>query len=149
MYAIRSYYARRTVIDILSSPYRRREENAPGALPRPDLWDVWTKELLVVSGTDWETRLRRLRLRKGAEETDDIREEHEERTLQLSLLREEVRALRETLTLVRQARSYAGFAAALRSLLMAGFRIGGGDGAEEERDRRAVSALFSLLDDIS
>jgi len=142
-------FPRRTMIDILSSPYRRREEKVPGVLPRPDLWDVWTKELLVVSGTDWETRLRRLRLRKGAEETDDIREENEERTLQLSLLREEVRALRETLTLVRQARSYAGFAAALRSLLMAGFRIGGGDGAEEERDRRAVSALFSLLDDIS
>ncbi|HSL99040.1 MAG TPA: PD-(D/E)XK nuclease family protein [Candidatus Limnocylindria bacterium] len=142
-------FPRRTVIDILSSPYRRREEKAPGVLPRPDLWDVWTKELLVVSGPDWETRLRRLRLRGGGEETDDKREEREERTLQLSLLREEVRALRETLRPVRQARSYAGLAVALRSLLMAGFRIGGGDGAEEERDRRAVSALFSLLDDVS
>jgi hypothetical protein len=142
-------FPRRTVIDILSSPYRRREEKAPGVLPRPDLWDVWTKELLVVSGPDWETRLRGLRLRGGGEETDDKREEREERTLQLSLLREEVRALRETLTPVRQARSYAGLAVALRSLLMAGFRIGGGDGAEEERDRRAVSALFSLLDDVS
>ncbi|MDH3237796.1 MAG: PD-(D/E)XK nuclease family protein [Deltaproteobacteria bacterium] len=142
-------FPRRTVIDVLSSPYRKREEPPPGVLPRPDLWDVWTKELMVVSGTDWETRLRGLRLREGGEETDDKREEHEERTLQLSLLREEVRALRETLSPVRQARSYAGLAVALRSLLMAGFRIGGGDGSEEERDRRAVSALFSLLDDVS
>ncbi|MGA6992805.1 MAG: PD-(D/E)XK nuclease family protein, partial [Candidatus Deferrimicrobiaceae bacterium] len=147
--AVEEDFPRRTVIDILSSPYRRREEKAPGALSRPDLWDVWTKELLVVSGRDWETRLRVLRLRGGGEETDGKREEREERTLQLSLLREEVRALRETLTPVRQARSYAGLAVALRSLLVAGFRIGGGDGAEEERDRRAVSALFSLLDDVS
>jgi PD-(D/E)XK nuclease superfamily len=142
-------FPRRTVIDILSSPYRRREEKPPGELPRPDLWDVWTKELLVVSGSDWETRLRRLRIHRGGEEAGDTREEREERSRQLSLLREEVRALRETLAPVRQARSYAGLAAALRSLLLTGFRIGGGDGAEEERDRRAVSALFSLLDDIS
>ncbi|MGB3398860.1 MAG: PD-(D/E)XK nuclease family protein, partial [Candidatus Deferrimicrobiaceae bacterium] len=142
-------FPRRTVIDILSSPYRKMEEKAAGALPRPDLWDVWTKELLVVSGTDWETRLRGVRLRGDGEKTDDEREEREERMLQLYLLREEVRALRETLTPVRQARSYAGLAVALRSLLIAGFRIGGGDGAEEERDRRAVSALFSLLDDVS
>ncbi len=141
-------FPRRTVIDILSSPYRRREEKVPGVLPRPDLWDVWTKELLVVSGPDWETRLRGLRLRGGGEETEDKREEREERTLQLALLRDEVRALRETLAPVRQVRSYAGLAVALRSLLVAGFRIGGGDGAEEERDRRAASALFSLLDDV-
>jgi hypothetical protein len=138
-------FPRRTVIDILSSPYRRREEKAPGASPRPDLWDVWTKELLVVSGSDWETRLRGLRLRGNGEETDDKRKV---RTRQLSLLRDEVRALRETLAPVRRARSYAELAVALRHLLLDGFRIGGGDRAEEERDRRAVSALFSLLDDV-
>jgi hypothetical protein len=134
-------FPRRTVIDILSSPYRRREEKAPGPLPRPDLWDVWTKELMVVSGPDWETRLRG--------NGEDIDEKRKERTRQLSLLRDEVRTLRETLTPVRQARCHAELAVAFRHLLLDGFRIGGGDRAEEERDRRAVSALFSLLDDVT
>jgi hypothetical protein len=141
-------FPRRKVIDILSSPYRRREARGPGPALRPDLWDVWTRELLVVSGSDWETRLRRLRFRGSGEETGEEREEREERRDQLLLLTEEVRALREALRPVREARSYAGLAAALRSLLIADFRIGGGDDGEEERDRRAVSALLSLLDDV-
>jgi hypothetical protein len=140
-------FPRRKVIDILSSPYRRREARGPGSA-RPDLWDVWTRELLVVSGSDWETRLRRLRFRGSGEETGEEREEREERRDQLLLLTEEVRALREALRPVLEARSYAGLAAALRSLLIADFRIGGGDDGEEERDRRAVSALLSLLDDV-
>jgi hypothetical protein len=141
-------FPRGKVIDILSSPYRRREERAPGVHPRPDLWEVWTRELQVVSGPDWETRLRRLRPRARGEESDEEREEGEERRRQLSLLGEEVRALRRALRPVREARGYAGLAAALRSLLLDGFRIGGGDGGEEERDRRAVSALLSLIDDV-
>ena len=109
------------------------------------LWDVWTKELLVVSGSDWETRLRGLRLRGNGEETDDKRKE---RTRQLSLLRDEVRASRDACTgspgaQLRRAPRCP------RHLLLDGFRIGGGDRAEEERDRRAVSALFSLLDDVT
>jgi RecB family exonuclease len=141
-------FPRRKVIEILSSPYRRREREAPGILPRPDLWDVWTREFQVVSGGDWETRLRHLRPRARGEESDGEREEGEERRLQITLLREEVRALRAALRPVREARSFAGLAEALRSLLLDGFRIGGGDDGEQERDRRAVSALLSLLDDV-
>ncbi len=146
--AVEEGFPRRKVIDILSSPYRRREEKGQGASPRPDLWDVWTRELLVVGGSDWETRLRRLPPRWREEETGYERENREERRFQLSLLREEVRALRETLRPIREARSYAGLAAAVRNLLREDFRIGGRDGPEGERDHRAVSALFDLLDDV-
>jgi ATP-dependent helicase/nuclease subunit B len=142
-------FPRSKVIDILSSPYRRKEERGPGPEPRPDLWDVWTRELLVVSGSDWETRLFRLRLRGNGEETGEEREAREERRLQLRLLREEVRLLRDALRPVREARSYAGLSAALVSLLIRDFRIGGGDDAEGDRDRRAMAALLSLLEDIA
>lgn len=146
--AVEEGFPRRKVIDILSSPYRRREEKGPDSPARPDLWDVWTRELLVVGGSDWETRLRRLPCRRKEEETAEERDEREERRFQLSLLRDEVRALRGTLRPVREAKSHAGLASAVRTLLLEGFRIGGGDGAEEERDHRAVSALFALLDDV-
>ena len=142
-------FPRRKVIDILSSPYRRREERVPGVLPRPDLWDVWTREFQVVSGADWETRIRPMRPRLRGEESDGEWEEEEARRLQIPFLREEVRALRAGLRSVREAGSFAAFAAALRSLLLDGFRIGGGDGREEKRDRLALSALLSLLDDVS
>ena len=55
----RDDFPRREVIDVLSSPYRRFAGGEDGIAARPDLWDLLSKELLIVSGSDWETRLAR------------------------------------------------------------------------------------------
>jgi ATP-dependent helicase/nuclease subunit B len=136
---------RRKVIDILSSPYRRHAAAADKA-PRTDLWDILSRELLVVGGDDWETRMSRPRLRRPDEETE---EERAEREGQLRLLREEVRALRRSLASLGAARGFAGLAGSLRSLLLSEFRIVDDRSREGERDRRAVEALFALLDDVA
>ncbi|NJD62094.1 MAG: hypothetical protein FIA93_05160, partial [Deltaproteobacteria bacterium] len=115
------------------------------AAPRPDLWDVWSRELLVVSGKDWDTRLSRLRPRDPEEGESPAWKEKEE---QLKLLRAEVRALRASLAPVRKAEGQAGLARTLRRILVENFRFLDDDSYEAERDRRALSALFSLLDDI-
>ena len=141
--AAREDFPRRKVIDILSSPYRRPAA-APAATPRPDLWDVWSRELLVVSGDDWEKRLVRLRLRDPGE-GEGTREDQE---AQLSLLKAEVRALRGSLRPLREAGNYRALANALRRILVRNFRFIDDAGVEGERDRRALSALFALLDDI-
>lgn len=138
-------FPRRKVIDILSSPYRRLARPAAGPPPRPDLWDVWTRERMVVAGRDWELRLAGFRRREGGDEEAG---EAAGRAAQLALLRAEVRALRETLRPVREASGYAAFAEAVRSLLLRDFRIADDGTAEADRDLRAVSALLSLLDDI-
>jgi hypothetical protein len=143
--AAREDFPRRETIDILSSPYRRHAAAVPPAAPRPDLWDVWSRELLVVSGKDWDTRLSRLRPR-DPEEAES--EEWREKEAQLKLLRAEVRALRSSLAPVRKAEGHAGFAGALRRILVENFRFLDDESYEAERDRRALSALFSLLDDI-
>jgi hypothetical protein len=143
--AAREDFPRRVTIDILSSPYRRHAAAAPPAAPRPDLWDVWSRELLVVSGKDWETRLSRLRPRDPEEAESDAWREKE---AQLRLLRAEVRALRSSLAPVRKADGHAGFAGGLRRILVENFRFLDDESYEAERDRRALSALFSLLDDI-
>ncbi|HBO68641.1 MAG TPA: hypothetical protein DD658_00140 [Deltaproteobacteria bacterium] len=136
-------FPRRAVIEILSSPYRRRREEETGPAPRPDLWEVWTRERLVVGGDDWETRMAVPDRRE--EEEGEEREEHR---IQMALLREEVRSLREILRPYHEARGYAGFAAAVRDLLLGEFRIPDDGTAEAERDRRACLALLELLGDI-
>ncbi|HZD55033.1 MAG TPA: PD-(D/E)XK nuclease family protein, partial [Candidatus Aquicultoraceae bacterium] len=141
-------FPRRKVMEILSSPYRAGRCAVPGVTPRPDLWELWTRELLVVSGFDWETRLADSPLRRGGTEDGEDGVGEEERRLQLSLLAAEVRALRDELRPLLAAVGYAGLAAAVRSLLGGSFRIGGGDEAEDERDRRAMAALLDLLDDV-
>jgi hypothetical protein len=142
----RDDFPRREVIDVLSSPYRRFVADGGGTAARPDLWDLLSKELLVVSGTDWETRLgraRRRRLAEGDPETDA-----DARAAQLDLLRSEVRALRASLRPLAEARGYASFARAVRDLLVREFGGIQGDTPEGERDRRAVEALFAILDDL-
>ncbi len=138
-------FPRGAVIDVLSSPYLREKAGGQDGPRRPDLWDLWTRELLVVSGADWETRLSRLRPRGEGEGGESA---GAERLRQLRRLREEVRVLRKALAPVREAGSYAGLAAALRAVLLRHFRIGGGPGQEDERDRRAAKALFALLADL-
>ncbi len=142
----RDGFPRREVIDVLSSPYRRFAGGEDGIAARPDLWDLLSKELLVVSGSDWETRLARPPKRRragGDEETEE-----DGRTAQLALLRSEVRALRTSLRPLAEARGYAAFARAARALLVREFRIVQDDAPEGERDRRAVEALFAILDDL-
>jgi hypothetical protein len=141
--AEREDFPRRKVIDILSSPYRRHAAALPGT-PRPDLWDVWSRELLVVSGDDWEKRLSRLRTRESEEE-EGARKDQE---AQLALLKAEVRALRASLLPLRKVADYRGLARALRRILVGSFRFIDDESDEAERDRRAVSALFALLDDV-
>ncbi len=142
--AAREGYPRRKTIDVLSSPYLRVASGSP-VPPRPDLWDVWSRELFVVSGRDWDVRLSRLRPR-DAEEAQG--EAWKEREAQLSLLRSEVRALRASLAPVRGADGFASLARGLRGLIAGSFRFQDDDSPEAERDRRAFSALFSLLDDV-
>lgn len=142
--AAREDFPRRMVIDVLSSPYRRPAAARPG-IPRPDLWDVWSRELLVVSGDDWENRLSRLRLREPEEEGEGT---HEDQVAQLALLRAEVRALRSSLRPLRKVADFRGLARALRRILVGNFRFIDDEGDEAERDRRALSALFALLDDV-
>lgn len=143
--AAREDFPRRETIDILSSPYRRHSSPAPSPAPRPDLWDVWSRELFVVSGRDWETRLARLRPRRPEEAGSDAGTERE---AQLRLLRAEVRALGASLAPVRKVHGYAAFGKAIRRILVGEFRFPDDGSREAERDRRALSALFSLLDDI-
>ncbi len=142
----RDDFPRREVIDVLASPYRRFAGGEAGATARPDVWDLLSKELLIVSGSDWETRLARPpRSRRPAEgeETGG-----DDRAAQLALLRSEVRALRTSLRPLREARGYAAFARAVRALLLREFRAVQDDAPEWERDRRAVEALFAILDDL-
>ena len=142
----RDDFPRREVIDILSSPYRRFAAGEDGAAARPDLWDLLSKELMVVSGSDWETRLARPpRRRRPAE---DAETEADDRASQLALLRSEVRALRNSLRPLADARGYAAFARAVRALLVREFLVVPDDTPEGERDRRAVEALFAILDDL-
>jgi hypothetical protein len=136
-------YPRRKVLDILSSPYRRLACDGAAA-PRPDLWDVMSRELLVVSGADWETRLDRPRPR----EADDGEKDRSEREAQLALLKEEVRALRKTIEPVLAATGHAALAKSLRFLAVRDFRIVDDGSPEGERDRRALAMLLSLLDDV-
>jgi len=139
-------FPRREVIDVLSSPYRRFAGGADDATARPDLWDLLSKELLIVSGADWETRLARPpRMRRPGE---DAEPEGDGRAAQLALLRSEVRALRASLRPLVEARGYSAFARAVRALLVREFRIVQDDAPEGERDRRAVEALFAILDDL-
>ena len=58
--------------------------------PRPDLWDILSRERMIVSGSDWETRLPRPRRRRGEDE-----EEAGGRAAPVELLAAEVRAFRE------------------------------------------------------
>jgi len=142
----RDDFPRREVIDVLSSPYRRFAGREDGIAARPDLWDLLSKELLIVSGADWETRLALPpRKRRPGEDADG---EEDDRPAQLALLRAEVRALRTSLRPIAEARGYAAFARAVRSLLVREFRVVEDDGPEGERDRRAVEALFAILDDL-
>jgi len=142
----RDDFPRREVIDVLSSPYRRFAGGEDGAAARPDLWDLLSKELLVVSGSDWETRLARPPRRRRP--VEDAETEVDGRAAQLALLRSEVRALRVSLRPLGEARGYAAFARAVRSLLVREFRIVQDDTPEGERDRRAVESLFAILDDL-
>ena len=142
----RDDFPRREVIDVLSSPYRRFAAGGDGRAARPDLWDLLSKELLIVSGSDWETRLARPpRGRRPAEDPD---REEENRVAELARLRSEVRALRSSLRPLAEARAYADFARAVRALLLREFRVVRDDAPEWERDRRAVEALFAILDDL-
>ncbi len=143
--AAQENFPRRKVIDVLSSPYRRQTKEGSDVAPRPDLWDVWSRELMVVSGDDWETRLAAIRLRKGGEEPEDG---EGDRKAQISLLQDEIRSLKESLRPVREAGGYRDLARAIRSLLLSGFRMVTDHPAEAERDRRALAALLALLDDI-
>jgi hypothetical protein len=138
-------FPRRKVIDVLSSPYRRQAGVVSGVAPRPDLWDVWSRELMVVSGDDWEKRLAGRGQRRTEEETEEGKAERRE---QMALLQGEVRSLRESLRPVREAGGYRDLAGAIRSLLLADFRMVADDTLEAERDRRAMAALLALLDDI-
>ena len=141
----RDGFPRREVIDVLSSPYRRFAGEGDGAAARPDLWDLLSKELLVVSGSDWDTRLSRPpRHREGEDEETEV----DVRAAQLVLLRSEVRALRASLRPLAEARGYAAFARAARALLVREFHVVRDDAPEGERDRRAVEALFAILDDL-
>ena len=141
----RDGFPRREVIDVLASPYRRFAGGEEGTAARPDLWDLLSRELLVVSGTDWETRLSKApRHRAGGDEEA----EGDERAAQLALLRSEVRALRASLRPLEEARGYAAFARAVRGILVREFRVVPDDTPEGERDRRAVEALFGILDDL-
>lgn len=141
----RDDFPRREVIDVLSSPYRRLSGGEDDAAARPDLWDLLSKELLVVSGSDWETRLARP---PRGRRPEDAETEADGRAPQLALLRSEVRALRISLRPLAEARGYAAFARAVRALLVREFRIVPDDTPEGERDRRAVEALFAILDDL-
>jgi RecB family exonuclease/predicted kinase len=142
--AARDDFPRRSVIDILSSSYRRRVADGGEVAPRPDLWDLLSRELLVVSGSDWETRLSRPRRRYREDEEAAA----DERAAQLAMLSAEVRALRASLSPLRKAEGYAALALALRSILTREFRVVLDDTFEGRRDRRAVEALFSLVDDL-
>ena len=142
----RDDFPRREVLDVLSSPYRRIEAGDGVTAARPDLWDLLSKELLVVSGSDWETRLARPPRRRRAEE--DSQTDADGRTEQLALLRSGVRALRASLRPLAEARGHAAFARAVRDLLVREFGGIRNDIPEGERDRRAVEALFAILDDL-
>ena len=143
--AARDDFPRRKVIDILSSPYRRLAADGGGIAPRPDVWDLLSKELLVVSGADWETRLSRPPRRRREEDGD---EGEDGRLEQLALLAEEIRSLRASLRPLLEARGYAAFARAVRGLLVLEFRVVLDVTPEGERDRRAVDTLLSLLSDL-
>jgi len=143
--AARDDYPRRKVIDVLSSPYRRRAASTGPVAPRPDIWDLLSRELLVVSGADWETRLSRPPRRVRGEDE----EETNERVAQLALLATEVRALRASLSPLRGARGYAGLARALQGILTREFQAVLDETPEGERDRRAIEALFAILSDLS
>ena len=68
----RDDFPRREVIDVLSSPYRRLAGGEGEIAARPDLWDILSRELMIVSGTDWETRLSRPpRRRDAVEDAED------------------------------------------------------------------------------
>src|SRR3990172_8700558 len=142
----RDDFPRREVLDVLSSPYRRIEAGDGVTAARPDLWDLLSKELLAVSGSDWETRLARPPRRRRAEE--DSQTDADGRTEQLALLRSGVRALRASLRPLAEARGHAAFARAVRDLLVREFGGIRNDIPEGERDRRAVEALFAILDDL-
>ncbi|MHB8783691.1 MAG: PD-(D/E)XK nuclease family protein [Desulfobacteria bacterium] len=142
----RDDFPRREVIDVLSSPYRRFAGREDGAAARPDLWDLLSKELLIVSGSDWETRLARPPRRSRPVENGET--EADGRAAQLALLRSEVRALRASLRPLAEARGYAAFARAVRALIVREFIVVRDDAPEWERDRRAVEALFAILDDL-
>lgn len=142
--AARDDYPRRAVIDILSSPYRRRASGGGPVAPRPDVWDLLSRELLVVSGADWETRLSRPPRRLRGEEEEGTGE----RAAQLSLLSAEVRALRASLSPLREAKGYASLARALTGILTREFQAVLDETPEGERDRRAIEALLAVLSDL-
>jgi len=99
----------------------------------------------VIGGGDWEARLGGPQRRSGEEEDA---EEGEDREAQRTLLLAEVRALRERLRPVREAKGYREFAGAVRALLLRDLSLEDDGTPEAERDRRACADLLDLLDDI-
>jgi RecB family exonuclease len=144
MEAARDDYPRRAVIEILSSPYLRRTAAEGAAEPRPDLWDILTRERMIVSGADWDARLHPPSRRRPGEDGG----ESDGRAAQIGLLSAEVRALRESLAPVLGAAGYASFARAVRELLTRRFQAVLDESYEGERDRRAVEELFAMLADL-
>ena len=142
----RDDFPRRKVMDVLSSPYRRLAADRGGISPRPDLWDLLSKERMVVSGADWETRLSRAPRRRRGEDGEG--QDRDGRREQLALLSAEVRALRASLRVLAGAQGYAGLARAVRELLVREFRVVLDGTPEGERDRRAVEALLAVLSDL-
>lgn len=149
--AAREEFPRRETIEILSSPYlRHAPASGGGVAPRPDLWEVISRERLVLGGGDWETRLARPERRAREPEGDPGREDPAERKMreaQRRLLRREVRSLRGAVRPVLRSAGWGEFAAALRDLLASRFALPDDGFPETERDRRALSELSRILDD--
>ncbi|MCL1926495.1 MAG: PD-(D/E)XK nuclease family protein [Syntrophorhabdaceae bacterium] len=144
MEAARDDYPRSAVIDILSSPYRRMVTDGGPVPPRPDLWDILSRQRMIVFGNDWETRLSkpsRRKAEKGEEGQDGAEAQRE-------LLLTEFRSLRNTLSPLLKVSGYASFARAAREALTKECQIILDGGRESERDRRAVEELFGMLSDM-
>ncbi|MCL2103261.1 MAG: PD-(D/E)XK nuclease family protein, partial [Syntrophorhabdaceae bacterium] len=146
MEAVRDNYPRRVVIDILSSSYRRRVTDGGPVTPRPDHWDILSRQRMIVSGNDWETRLSKPSWRKL--EGDEGEPAQDDEDAQRELLLAEFRSLRDTLSPLLKVSGYASFARAVREALTRECQVVLDGGQESERDCRAVKELFDMLSDL-
>jgi|GEM_PF-981204 len=146
-------FPRAAVMEILASPYRRLATAERRPPPRPELWDVLSRQAGIAGGSDWDDRLAGPVPARAPKERDEESEgdgdaSDPERAEQFRLLGEEFRALRQALRPLGAAGSFPELARLIGGLLRSQFVIPDDGSAEAERDGRTLLALARLLDEV-
>ena len=146
-------FLRSHVIDLLSSPYFQRGKSTETDPPRPDLWDLASRELAICKGVQEWRRLQNYANRdliisqlSGDDEPRVIRIA----AAQLRSLAEIVESLATDLHALPENDSWSGYAVAYRDLLRKYLGISADESrTEKNSDESLKHKILALLDQIA